>query len=162
MDIEEKFKLLIVEVEKASESARAYFESNDFSNEQKSDGSVVTQIDTEIEAVIRSFIAEHFPDDSIVGEENDDVTGTSSFVWHIDPIDGTDNFLRKIPFCAISIARLGDTAEDSFAIVHNPITNLTFASLMEDGAYENEHVTNMTAEPLGGKFTFSLGRGQEP
>lgn len=157
MNIEEKFQLLIEEVEKASKTARAYFESTDFSNEQKSDGSVVTKIDKEIEVVIRSFITKHFPEDSIIGEEDNDVVGTSSFVWHLDPIDGTDNFLRKIPFCAISIARLGDTAEDSFAIVHNPITDLTFASLMDEGTYENEHLTNLTAEPLGGRFLTCIG-----
>ena len=160
MTIEEKFKLLITEVEKASEAARAYFESTDFSNEQKSDGSVVTEIDKKVELVIRTFVSKYSPDDSIIGEEEADIIGTSNFVWHIDPIDGTDNFLRKIPFCAISIARLGDTAEDSFAIVHNPITNLTFSSLMDDGAYENEHLTNLTAEPLGGRFTITIGRGK--
>jgi myo-inositol-1(or 4)-monophosphatase len=84
----------------------------------------------------------------------------SNFLGHL--VDGTDNFLRKIPFCAISIARLGDTPEDSFAIVHNPITNHTFSSFMHGGAYENEHVTNLTAEPLGGRFTITIGRGRAP
>jgi myo-inositol-1(or 4)-monophosphatase len=161
MNIEKEFQTLITEVEKASVTAREYFESTDFTNEQKSDGSVVTEIDQKIERVIRDFVATYFPEDSIVGEEEASIVGTSSFVWHIDPIDGTDNFLRKIPFCAISIARLGNAPEDSFAIVHNPITGLTFASLMEAGAYENEQLCNLTAEPLGGKYVVGMGRGRE-
>jgi len=162
MNIEAKFELLITEIKSVSALAREYFDSEDFVNEQKKDGSVVTRIDKEIETRLRSFVEEHFPQDSIVGEEHDDVEGESGYVWHIDPIDGTDNFLRKIPFCAVSVARLGDTTEGSFGIVHNPITNHTFASLMDGGSYENKRVVTMTPEPLGGKYTISMGRGREP
>lgn len=160
MDIDEKFDLLKKEIQIASQLAHDYFDSDDFSNEQKEDGSVVTAIDTEIEKVLREFIDRHFPQDAIVGEEGDKKLGTSEFVWHVDPIDGTDNFLRKIPFCAVSVARLGNQTEDSFAIVHNPITDHTFSSLMDDGVYENERVAQLAAEPLGGKYTISIGRGR--
>ena len=158
--LEQQFQDLITHIEAAGQHARKYFDSEDISNDIKQDGSVVTRIDNEIETMLREYITKHFPSDAIVGEEQADVAGTSGFVWHLDPIDGTDNFLRKIPFCAISVARLGETAEDSFGIVHNPITNHTFASLMENGAYENERLTNLTAEPLGGKYTISLGAGR--
>ena len=163
MNIHEKFELLKDEIEISSRLARDYFDSEDFSNESKDDGSVVTKIDKEIESIIREFIARHFPDDAIVGEEHDDIEGTTGFVWHIDPIDGTDNFLRKIPFTAISIARLGDTTEDSFAIVHNPITNHTFASLMDNDVYENEHIVSCLSEPLWERYLVTTGiRPTEP
>ena len=161
LSLEEKFHLLMQEVYEVGKLAKAYFDSDDISNELKEDRSVVTRIDKEIEVLIRSFVAKYFPQDTIVGEEGETVIGTSSFVWHIDPIDGTDNFLRKIPFCCISIARLGDTTEDSFAIIHNPITGHTFSSLMEGGCYENSRITNLTAEPLGGKYVIGMGRGRE-
>lgn len=157
MNIHEKFKLLETEIQIVSKLAKDYFDSEDFSNESKEDGSVVTKIDKEIEKVLREFVGTHFPDDAIVGEEEDNKDGTSGFVWHIDPIDGTSNFLRKIPFCAVSVARLGDTMEDSFAIVHNPITNHTFASLMDNGVFENEKISTCTAEPLGGTYLMSTG-----
>lgn len=161
MDIHEKFKLLEVEIQSVSKLAKDYFESDDFSNESKHDGSVVTAIDTEVESRLRAFVDTHFPDDAIVGEEQENKAGTSGFVWHIDPIDGTDNFLRKIPFCAVSIARLGDTLEGSFAIVHNPITNHTFASVTDNDVTENERITKCTAEPLGGEYVIGLGRGRD-
>lgn len=157
MDIHEKFKLLEAEIQKVSTLAKNYFDSEDFSNESKDDGSVVTAIDKEVERVLREFVSAHFPDDSIVGEEQENIVGTSGFVWHIDPIDGTSNFLRKIPFCAVSVARLGDTMENSFAIVHNPITNHTFASLMDNGVFENERISMCTAEPLGGTYLMTTG-----
>ncbi len=31
---------------------------------------------------------------------------------------------------------------------------------MDEGTYENEHITNLTAEPLGGRFTITIGRGK--
>jgi myo-inositol-1(or 4)-monophosphatase len=158
--LEESFHTLVKEIEKHGQIARDYFDSDDLTNQLKDDGSVVTLVDQTIEAALREYIATHFPEDSIVGEEGVNFEGTSSFVWHIDPIDGTDNFLRKIPFCAVSVARLGDTVEDSFAVIHNPITRHTFASLMENGVYENERVTNLSAEPLGGKYTISVGAGR--
>jgi len=162
MDIETAFSKLIEEIEAAGLIARQYFEDDNTENEQKQDGSVVTAVDQGIERLLRTFVDKHFPDDAIVGEEEDNKAGTSGFVWHIDPIDGTDNFLRKIPFCAVSVARLGDTAEDSFGIVHNPLTGQTFASLMEDGVYENKRVRQMSAEGLGGRYITAIGRGREP
>lgn len=155
MNIHEKFALLKKEIESASIIADSYFDSADFSNESKDDGSVVTKIDMAIEERLRSFVAEYFPDDAIVGEEGDDVAGTSGFVWYIDPIDGTDNFLRKIPFCAVSVARLGDTAEDSFAIIHNPITDHTFAAVMDDGVYEDERVVSCLSKPLWSRYSIT-------
>ena len=161
MDIEKKFHEFENLIKEAGKIAYKCFDSDDTKNEQKSDGSVVTEVDKSIEALLLQYIHENFPEDSIVGEEHGERAGKSGFVWYIDPIDGTDNFLRKIPFCAISVARLGDNAEDSFGIVHNPITKQTFSSFMETegGVYENERLCNLTAEPLGGKYVISIGRG---
>lgn len=159
MKIEQQFRELVSAVEDAGTLAREYFTSNRRDNTEKRDGTVVTEVDQKIEAVLLDFVRAHFPDDAIVGEEHGSKEGTSQFVWHIDPIDGTDNFLRKIPFCAISVARLGDSLEDSFGIVHNPLTGQTFASLMDEGVYENEHLAVFTKEPLGGRYVISIGRG---
>jgi myo-inositol-1(or 4)-monophosphatase len=161
MTLEEKFHAFLAEIEMVGQTAREYFDSDNTTSELKADGSAVTTVDKAIEHRIRAFIAKHFPDDAIVGEEEEGVEGGSGFVWHIDPIDGTDNFLRKIPFCAISVARLGDTAEDSFAVVHNPITKHTFSSFVENGVYENTRLARMTAETTGGRETLCIGRGRE-
>ena len=162
MSLEASYRALVATIESAGAVAREYFHSDDLSNDQKADGSVVTRVDTSIERALRTFIAEHFPHDAVIGEEEAKTDGTSGYVWHIDPIDGTDNFLRKIPFCGISVARLGDTAEGSLAIVHNPITQHTFASLMDNGVYENERIIALTPEPLGGRYVISTAFGAEP
>jgi len=98
MTIEQKFAATIAVIEQVGQKAWDYFDADSATNEVKADGSVVTDIDKAIEVELMAFIRELFPDDSIVGEEGEGYLGTSDFVWHIDPIDGTDNFPRKIPF----------------------------------------------------------------
>ena len=156
MDIEKEFADIKQVIKDVSVIAREYFDSDSTQNETKDDGTVVTEVDKNIETALLAHIRERFPEDSIVGEEHGSYEGTSSFVWHIDPIDGTDNFLRKIPFCGVSVARLGNGPEDSFGIVYNPITKQMFSSLMEDGTYENERVTKFTADILGTRMIITV------
>jgi myo-inositol-1(or 4)-monophosphatase len=65
---------------------------------------IVTQMDLAAERLIRSRLAELRPDDGVLGEEGDDVAGTSGVTWVVDPIDGTVNYLYGIPHFAVSIA----------------------------------------------------------
>ena len=65
---------------------------------------IVTAVDRDTEALIRSLILEARPDDGIVGEEDATHFGTSGLNWVVDPIDGTVNFLYGIPAWAVSIA----------------------------------------------------------
>jgi|AntRauTorckE6833_2_1112554.scaffolds.fasta_scaffold09253_5 myo-inositol-1(or 4)-monophosphatase len=156
------FEALLEEVREAGTLVREYFTSESMANEQKADGSVVTEIDTAVEAKLVAFVRREFPNDSIVAEEGSSHVGTSEYVWHIDPIDGTDNFFRRIPFTAISVARLGPTTEDSFGVVYNPITEQLFSSVMEGGVYENTRIHKLHNQIEGGRSIISLCRGKEP
>ncbi|MET4156649.1 inositol monophosphatase family protein [Agromyces sp. PvR057] len=64
---------------------------------------VVTAVDRDTEALIRSLILDARPHDGIVGEEDAAHIGTSGLDWIVDPIDGTVNFLYGIPAWAVSI-----------------------------------------------------------
>lgn len=163
MTSEQKFHEFKEVVRNAGKIAREYFVAGDTNCEIKGDNSVVTEVDTAIEAQLIEYIKTNFPGDAIIGEEHGEHAGDSGFVWHIDPIDGTDNFLRKIAFCGISVARLGDSTEDSFGIVYNPITDQMFSSFLETdgGVFENERVCKITPEPLGGRYFLSIGPGKE-
>ena len=67
----------------------------------------VTQADRECEGWLRSAIADAFPDHGIVGEENPNSDhGSADFVWVLDPLDGTTNFLNGLPVFASSIGVL--------------------------------------------------------
>lgn len=71
---------------------------------KSSDIDVVTAADRASEELIRARILAARPDDAFLGEEGDDIEGTSGVRWIVDPIDGTVNFLYGIPEYAVSIA----------------------------------------------------------
>ncbi len=71
---------------------------------KSSDVDVVTAADRASEELIRARILAARPDDAFLGEEGDDVAGTSGVRWIADPIDGTVNFLYGLPAYAVSIA----------------------------------------------------------
>ncbi len=143
-DIETTFQTLVNYVEgELGDIARNYFFGIHSENTQKYDGSVVTEVDAIIEKKLKLFIKDNFPDDAIYGEEEGFVSGTSKFVWVIDPIDGTDNFVRKIPFFAITVARLGEDNEGTFSIIYNPASRQIFS------AFENIQLCENGVERVG-------------
>lgn len=71
---------------------------------KSSEVDVVTVADRASEDLIRDRLLAARPDDSVLGEEGDDVVGTSGVRWVVDPIDGTVNFLYGLPEFAVSIA----------------------------------------------------------
>jgi histidinol-phosphatase len=75
----------------------------EFEVRRKDDDSPVTEADTRIEAMLRDAIAERYPGDAILGEEEGH-QGSSDRVWIVDPIDGTKNFAAHIPIWATLIA----------------------------------------------------------
>lgn len=72
--------------------------------ERKGDGTPVTEADREVERFLRQAISERWPDDGIVGEEEDPLESASGRTWIIDPIDGTKAFTRGVPLYANLLA----------------------------------------------------------
>ncbi len=67
----------------------------------------VSEVDSRVEAIIRSHLADHFPEHGIIGEEMAVQAGLGSdFVWAVDPIDGTSNFINGFPLFASSVGVL--------------------------------------------------------
>lgn len=67
----------------------------------------VSEVDRNVETLIRARLAERFPGHDILGEESEERPGRESdFVWAIDPIDGTANFVNGFPLFAASIGVL--------------------------------------------------------
>jgi myo-inositol-1(or 4)-monophosphatase len=65
----------------------------------------VSQADRDVEALIRGEIAARFPQDRFLGEETaTSFSGPIDRCWVVDPIDGTHNFLRGMPFWNVAIA----------------------------------------------------------
>ena len=79
-----------------------YFKGS-FTAERKADNSFVTAADREAERFLRAAIEEAFPEDGILGEEEDDKPGKSNRLWILDPIDGTYSFVHKVPLYGVLI-----------------------------------------------------------
>ena len=81
----------------AAAHALTAFQDSSLHVELKPDRSVVTAADREAERLARELIAEQFSQDSIEGEEFGKSKGNSAWTWHLDPIDGTQAFVRGVP-----------------------------------------------------------------
>jgi myo-inositol-1(or 4)-monophosphatase len=72
--------------------------------EMKSAVDPVTQVDRAAEDAIRAVIASHFPDDRVLGEEGGGGDWRTGRIWIVDPLDGTVNFVHRLPQVAVSVA----------------------------------------------------------
>jgi myo-inositol-1(or 4)-monophosphatase len=80
---------------------------------------LVTDIDREAERIVVDEILRRCPDSTIVAEESG-TQGTGEVKWYVDPVDGTNNFARGIPFFCVSIAAAIDGRLEAAAI-HDPV-----------------------------------------
>lgn len=98
---------------------------------------LVTAADIESERVIAAVVAEAFPDHNLLGEESGNQGRDSEWLWVVDPIDGTTNFARHIPYFSTSIA-VFHRGEPVFGLVANPIVDETFFAVKGQGAFLND------------------------
>jgi len=101
----------------------------------KPDRTPVTQADREAEQAITRMLGRAFPDWGFLGEEFGE-RGSRETRWIIDPIDGTKNFIRRIPVWAVLIA-LEERGEITTGVVLNPVTDELFTARRGEGAYKN-------------------------
>jgi histidinol-phosphatase len=90
----------------------------------KSDGTPVTDADRGAERLIRDRLEELYPDDSVLGEEEDDHIGSSSRTWIVDPIDGTKAFTRGVPLYSNLLAVVDDHGP-LIGVINLPALNTT-------------------------------------
>lgn len=96
----------------------------------------VTEFDRAAEATIVSELRRVRPDDGIVGEEGADVVGTSGIDWHLDPIDGTVNFVYDLPMWCTSVAAV-DVEGSVAGAVYAPVLDEMFSAARGLGATLN-------------------------
>lgn len=99
---------------------------------------LVTAADVESERVIAQTVAEHFPDHNLMGEEGGDRGLSSEWLWVVDPIDGTTNYSRHIPYFSTSIA-VYHRGKPVVGLVANPVVDETFLAVEGQGAFLNEN-----------------------
>lgn len=103
---------------------------------QKKPNDFVSDVDKAAEHMIVEALKKTYPDHGFICEESGSSNADADYVWLIDPLDGTTNFLRGIPHYCVSIACLHQ-GKVIHAVVHDPIRRETFSASRGRGAYVN-------------------------
>lgn len=134
-----------------------YFQDPALVVDRKLDGTPVTVADRMAERFLREQITKRFPDDAIIGEEEDDVTGTTGRSWVIDPIDGTKSFTAGVPLYANLVAVIDDDVPVVGAINLPALDELVIAT-SGGGAFFNGEPTRVSAtDELRGAYLMTSG-----
>ena len=135
----------------------------------------VSDADRTVEANIIDFLRAHFPDDGFLGEETGEVKQARQ--WVIDPIDGTTNFIRGLPYFCTTLA-LVDNERVVGGWIFDPTREELYEASLGEGARCNGqilkpkgrksfsprlvgicHSSKLTANGLAGRITGALQRG---
>jgi len=110
-----------------------------------SEQDLVTEVDKGAESLIKNLLKTYFPDHSFLGEESVPPGAEASkqaierlkdeeYLWIIDPIDGTTNFVHGFPFFCVSIA-LAHHGEVVAGVIYDPMHDEMFVGEKVKGAY---------------------------
>ena len=116
----------------------------------------VSEADKKVEQYIRAEIQRSWPDDGIVGEEYGTHEGTSGFVWVIDPIDGTTNFVNGIPAWTVVLAGVVE-GRTVLGVIHDPNVDETYLAELGRGATLNGERLGVATEAPLNAGTVSVG-----
>jgi histidinol-phosphatase len=124
--MDKRLEVAVAAAQAAGEIALRYFRTR-LTVDYKGDRSPVTQADRECERRIVEVLRQSFPDYGIVGEEFGERGGSARPRWIIDPIDGTKNFIRGVPYFAALIG-LEEDGEVTTGVIYAPaIDDLLYA-----------------------------------
>ncbi len=112
----------------------------------------VTEFDLRADHTIVDIIRDHFPTDGVLTEESGEDGVCINGQWVIDPLDGTNNFSRRIPHFAVSVA-FYDRYRPLTACIYDPLRNETYSAVRGKGAYLNKSAIRAFAQVvLDGAF----------
>ncbi|MCY4371301.1 MAG: histidinol phosphate phosphatase [bacterium] len=109
----------------------------------KRDGSPVTEADRAAERLLRNALLHRYPRDSVVGEEFGDSEGDSGRTWFIDPIDGTQSFVRGVPLFATLLA-LEDPHGIAIGVIDLPALGETVMAGRGIGCFLNDRAIRVS------------------
>jgi myo-inositol-1(or 4)-monophosphatase len=135
MEYEKFLETSIIACKEAGKILIKYYSENNII-EFKDDHSPVTIADTSAENKIISILLQNHPEHSILGEETGNTDNNSEYLWVIDPLDGTSNFSKKIPFFCTSISLLRNKVP-IIGTIYDPIHDELFTGLKGKGSFLN-------------------------
>lgn len=117
---------------------------SDISIDIKGKNDFVTEVDRQAEYIIIETIKKAYPDHAFLGKESGK-SGYGDYLWIIDPLDGTTNFLHGIPHFAVSIALQYKERLDQ-AVIYDPIKQELFTASKGKGAQLNNKKIRVSSQ----------------
>ncbi len=121
----------------------------------------VTAYDREADRMIADALLTAFPGTGLISEERPPHLGTSGAAWVVDPLDGTNNFLRGVPDFAVSIA-LVDRDGPFVGCVYDPARDATFTATRGGGARRDDTPIRVSSHPSLEGAMLGVGFSTEP
>jgi myo-inositol-1(or 4)-monophosphatase len=116
----------------------------------KSDSTVVTELDVKVEKRLRDICRDIDPAIGFGGEETGVDLNQKTF-WLVDPIDGTEPFIRGLPFSTNMIALIHDD-ELIMSIIYNFVTDEYYLAIKGRGATKNGHPIHVSSRPFNRSY----------
>lgn len=114
----------------------------------KGDRDVVSDVDLAIERRLREHLHGKTPEIGFLGEEDGPV-GNVDLVWVLDPVDGTVNFVRNMPLCAVSLALL-DHGHPVLGVIDLPFLGTRYHATVGGGAFAGDRRLHTgSGRPIG-------------
>ena len=119
---------------------------------------LVSAADTAAETAIRDLLERERPGDGMLGEEGGETPSSTGLRWVVDPLDGTVNFLRRVPHWAVSVA-CEDADGALVGVIEHPLRGECFTAVRGCGAWldgvrlEGSSATDVGMATLGGEFS---------
>ena len=135
--------------DEADKITKRHFRSVNLRVDTKPDKTPVTEADLETEKRLSQIIHEEFGD-NFIGEEGTRDTAKGRR-WVVDPIDGTEPFIRGIPTAANMLALI-DNGQPIMGIIHNFCLGDYYLAIKGRGATCNGHAIHVSKRPLDGAF----------
>jgi fructose-1,6-bisphosphatase/inositol monophosphatase family enzyme len=110
---------------------------------RKNDGSFVTSADLKTEERLRALIQQQLPTHGILGEEYAPVHPAAAFQWILDPIDGTEDFVQRVPTYG-SIIALHFQGYPLIGVIDHPALNLRVGAAWGLGTFQNGERVRLT------------------
>jgi len=149
-------KELQVAKELAQEAGKimlSYFNSAALNPTVKTDRTIVTKADTDINSLVITVLTQETPGYSIWGEEESSIIEDAKYTWVCDPVDGTMPFSKAIPISTFSLALVNEDGESVLGVVYDPFQNRMFEAVKGEGAFLNgEKISVSSKADLSGAY----------
>ena len=116
---------------------RAAYDVDKLTVRSKRKNDFVSEVDNAAEEAILATLREAYPDHGVLAEESGARDAKADYVWIVDPLDGTTNFLHGVPQYCVSIA-LTHRGQLQQAVVFDPNRNELFTATRGAGAFLND------------------------